>query len=575
MPKNSPAHANEVPLRHGALLVALMLISIAASWTGADYCLPHNSHNDEIVYHSQYTGLRDGDAVPEARRRYGAYPSAWMHVAARWPRENVARGQPSLEAELSASSGDMLFIRRCVGVIAALLVPATWLLARRFVSSGWSIAAAVLACTSVLQFCFSTQARPHAPATVAIVLGVVASIEVVRRGTWTSSLVAGFAAGAATAVLQSGVAVLLPLTAAHALRLRRDGQRAIARFALSSGVLVAMFLLANPGILPKLFAKPFSGGHGGAFLISHGVQLADFRGGGGQAVFRAFAFHDPLLSAIAAAALVAGVVLTLRRQDPYRSVRDEMLVVLAFVGPYLAALVLFERTFYRFALPLLPFAALFAVMGLRLLGRAGVVVCGALIAFQALCVFQIARLHQAGDTARQAARWIQENLDRGAARISISPWLDLPLIREPVALASHGLTYANEVAPWLDHQRAMPATDLARLGWSIVDLPLRGAAQRESMRADPAGFLRGLACDYLVVDVFDFGGRPLMSIVRDAARAEGRLVARFTPYGPDATHVRHIEPYVSSEIFEGDRFVWQIWGASAVGECIEVYAFDR
>ena len=249
--------------------------------------------------------------------------------------------------------------------------------------------------------------------------------------------------------------------------------------------------------------------------------------------------------------------------------------MLAFCVPFTVALGLFERTFYRFALPLFPFAALFAALGLRSLGRIGVVAGGALVVAQLACVVQVVRLHCAKDTAQQAAAWIQTHVDRASARIAISPWIDLPLIRDHAALAEHGLSSRDEVQPWLDHQRAMADPVLDALGWSIVDLPLRRAAQREALHADPRGFVRALNEDYLVLDVSEEGDRPLMTLVRDAARAEGRLVARFAPQGPDAARPYHIDPYVSAEVLPEDRFVWQIWGANAVGECLEIYRLER
>jgi hypothetical protein len=215
------------------------------------------------------------------------------------------------------------------------------------------------------------------------------------------------------------------------------------------------------------------------------------------------------------------------------------------------------------------------VLGFRSVGRAGVVASGVLLLAQTACVIQLVRLHAAKDTYEQAAAWIEQHADRSTARISISPWLELPLVRTHAALAAHGVQSHQEMAHWLDHQRAMPAQKLDALGWSIVDLPLRRGADRAAFTADPSAFLRSLNIDYLVIDVFEGQERPLMTAVRNAARAIGRLEARFTPNRNDADRARLLEPYAAVELWGDYRFVQQMWSASALGDCIEIYRFER
>ena len=163
---------------------------------------------------------------------------------------------------------------------------------------------------------------------------------------------------------------------------RRAGRRALLGLALALAAVIPIFLFAYPAVRANLLATPYAGGSGHGFLASHGVVLSDFQGGGAGAVYHAFAYHDPLLLAAAGATLIAGAVIVSRRKPLLQRPRDELLVVLAFCVPFLVALCLFERTFYRFALPLFPFAALFAVLGLRALGRIGVVAGGALVLAQ-------------------------------------------------------------------------------------------------------------------------------------------------------------------------------------------------
>jgi hypothetical protein len=562
-------------LRTPTVLLALMtVLFVVLGWTGIDYCLPHAAMNDEIVYYSQYRALVEEAESPETRRRFVAYPSLWVRAAVHLPRAAIDPDLRGTAVEVARATADFAFLRRCVVLLASLAIPATWLLARPFVGGGWALVAAALTGTSALFFSLATQARPHGVALPAIVLAVAAAARYARQGTFGASLAAAFAGGAPLAVLQNGIAAVLALAAAHVVRLRAAGRRALPGVLVSAVVVGAIYLVAYPAELAKLLARTYAGSTRHGFLASHGVVLEDFQGGGTIVVLRAMLHHDPLLFAAAAATLVAGVVLLGRGRRPLSGLRPELAVVLAFAVPYLVALCLFERTFYRFALPLVPCAALFAVIGLRALGRAGAFVAAGMLVTQAACLAQIVRLHVAGDTNARAADWIATNLDRGADRLAISPWLDLPLLRTSSALAAHGLASHEEVAPWLDHQRAMDPAELDRHGWSIVDLPLRSAAQRAALLTDPAAFVRGLEADLLVLDVFPGNERPILARVRDGARAAGELVARFLPRG-DGEASDQVDPYVSMELFARDRLVLQVWDARLLGTGIEIYRIAR
>src|SRR6185295_11931912 len=103
-------------------------------------------------------------------------------------------------------------------------------------------------------------------------------------------------------------------------------------------------------------------------LSGHLVALRLFNGAGFAKVYDALRGYEPWMSALG----VAGVVFALldgiaRRRthsaDPgesdtdTREARRALLVVLAYAIPYLVAIGLYERTYQRFALPLVPFVA--------------------------------------------------------------------------------------------------------------------------------------------------------------------------------------------------------------------------
>lgn len=564
---------SSTPWWHRALLVTLVLLCVALRWTGIDYGLPHITNADERVYLSQYLDLREPGEVTELRPRHNAYPDLWMRVAALVPRAELAssNADASVDVALAAASSDLVFVRRCVALLASFVVVGTWLVARRFTSSGWSLAAAALSGASVLNVCHSTQARPHAVESAAIVLAVAASIAVARKGTLRASIMAALATGASIAVLQSGAAALIPFAVAHALRFRADRARAAIHFALAGALVGLIFVVAYPGVLlDRLMGR---GASAQGFLTSHSVSTAEFEGGGAKAMFLAFWNHDPLLLVACTAAIFAYVVAMLARREPPPRARVELLVVLAFVVPYSIALGLFQNTYYRFVLPLVPFAAVFAVLGFRALGRAGPWVCGVLVLVQTASVVQVMRLHRAPDTCERAAAWLRENVDRASARISIAPTTDVPLLRTSSALAAESTSPPSSYEPWIAYQRTMPAATLDAEGFAITDLTLRLASQRDAAIDDPRAFLRASKARFLLLEVFDDTERPLFAALRRAAQEEGTLVASFVPEGVRARDPHGIEPYASAEYFPKDRFVWRIFDADALGPYLEIYRF--
>jgi hypothetical protein len=559
------------PRSHRVLLAALVLLCVALRWTGIEYGLPHLSNLDERVYLSQYLDLREPGGVTQPRPRHAAYPDLWMHAAALVPRADPGPPATDLERQRAQASADIAYLRRWVALLSSIVVVGTWLVARRFMSSGWSLAAAALAGLSVLNLCHSTQARPHAIECTAILFAVAAAIDVARKGTWRASVVAALVTGAAIAVLQSGVAALFPFVVAHALRVRTDGARALGRLAVAAVIVVAIALFAYPGIVDGWTERD---GNARGFLGEHTVNLADFRGQGSKAVVLAFWNHDPLLL-VACAAAIMGVAARFRSQRKLSArIGPELCVVLAFVVPFLVVLGLYKHTYYRFVLPLFPFAAVFTVHWMQSMRRIGQWICGIVLLAQLGLVIQVVRLHRAPDTAERAAAWLAEHVERETTRVWIAPTTDVPLLRTSAALKSEGASPRSAFAPWIDYQRSLANEVLDAHGFSILDLPLRFEQQRALLTADPDAFVRGLGASYLVLEVFDDSERPVLSALRRAAQARGTLLASFVPEGAQASDPHGIEPYASAEYYAQDRFVWRILDAEALGPYLEIYRFE-
>jgi hypothetical protein len=97
------------------------------------------------------------------------------------------------------------------------------------------------------------------------------------------------------------------------------------------------------------------------YLKGHMVMIGSFNGRGAAAVARALWEYEPLLGTLALLGLLrAGLAAPPAPAviDPAR--RRDLWVVLAFALPYLLSQLLYERTYQRFLLPLLPYACILA-----------------------------------------------------------------------------------------------------------------------------------------------------------------------------------------------------------------------
>jgi hypothetical protein len=559
-----------------ALLLVLLTIACAGlGWSGVRCGLPHVQNADEWIYLAQYRHIRGEPLISQAYPRANAYPNLWIRAAAWLPRTRPASAPTTVAEHIEAATSDLVFLRRCAALLASLVVPATWFLARRFLSSGWSLATAALAGWTVLHASFASQARPHAFAAAAIVFAVAAAVDVVRFGTLRASVVAGLATSLAVALLQNGIAVCPALAFAHLLRVRSDGWRAIQNLAMASAIVGATVVAAYPGMLIDRLFPGADPAFRPSFFAPHLVTTDDFVGGGAPIVLRAFWFHDPLLGAVCVASIVAFAAAWVLRRKPLARRGRELLVVLAFVIPFGAALIAFGHTYYRFALPLFPFAALFAMLGLGALRKAGVVLAGLLLAFQLASVVQLARVRLAPDTCELAAEWISTHADRATARIAIMPSSDLPLLRTAAALASENNSSPGVYARWIDYQRTVEAAELDALGWSIVDLPLRRQKHRAALVEDPAAYARELDADYVIIEVFEPGTRDILARVRAAVGTAGTVVATFVPEGEGARDPHSLDPFCGAEAFPRERLAWRLFGAEALGPHLEIWRIRR
>lgn len=580
-----------------ALLAAATLFALALRLSGLGFMLPHLPNLDERVYLCQMHILRDGPLTIGELQNEAFYPNSIPRVCAWLTRKHEFR-EPArdLSEHLARASADTIALRRLVAWLSVLLVPGTYWLVRRFFDRTTSVVAAWFVAGSVMHLWYAQQARPHAVEASLALAAVIGALRVLRRGDFQAYLFAGVAAALSIATLQSGLAVLLPLAGAHALRKREQRVR-------SGAGLFAAFLLCFLAVrifYPFLFEegggqialKPISDSSGEFDLSGHAIRLAEFNGRGFAYVVRAFVDYDPLLLALSVVGL-ATLALAVRRAVQHREPllkpvdhRRELYVVLAYALPYLAAIGSFEGTRQRFVLPLLPFAACLAayavVSGARALARRvskrrlrAFVLATPLVMIvlvQSALAIEIAALRRAPDTSTQAAHWICDHLAPGADHIALLPTLELPLLRERSGLEHFAREEIRYVRPWPFYQLRLDDDERVGVAFDLFDMPLWGAGLRGKIHRDPDAYVCDLDLDYAILLIGGADPSATYDRLSEAVRARGRLVARFSPWRAGQAERAPILYYLDTEFADEAHLLWRALAMRCLGGTVEIYS---
>lgn len=476
------------------LLWLVVLAALVLRLWGLGYGVPTWEEPDpDIPAHVDM--LREGWKGNETLSAVEAPDEQYPHLVADVARLLPARPPTSgadapkeLAGHLRAAAWTHVQVRWIVALAALACVPLTFVLARRFVRDGWAVFAAALVATSLLSQSFAQQARPHAVATTLMVAALSADLKVVREGTWRAYALAALFSALALGTLHNSLAILLAGLAAHLLR--GGGAK---KLDLKLALPIVACALALPVFYPFLFAEveQVRGVEEGAIKFAeHSVALGQFVGKGFPVVAQVAWNYEPVLVVLLGVALVALVAL---RGEARAERRRERLVVLAFVLPYLLVIGLFERTYERFLLPLVPCGAVFAAWGLQQVAgrfgrKLGVGIAALALVVPTFVCAKLAWLRSRPDTLGEVAQWLEARPGARAETVYLSaapPALDLPLVREPEGLHFYGKLPKMPLSVWTGWQAKVGDFPAEIQRWDLRWL----VAPRGPAAADLPGYL--------------------------------------------------------------------------------------
>jgi hypothetical protein len=573
-------------------VLALTALGIALRLSGIGFLLPHMTEIHERVFISQVHAMQ----VAGGADSYGYYPNLVARVAVAWPHGEVAAAGSSLAEELERAAEPVLRLRTIVALLSVLIVPATYLLARRFFARPASLFAAALMSVNLMDVWFAGMARPHAVAAGFMVLALAGALEVRRRGDALAYVFGGLSAGLAIATLESGAAVLPALVAAHLLRRKEGSAHPYAWISAAIAIVVLCVRIFYPFLFAHGDASQATelGFEGGEFrLAGHLVFLDQFNGKGFAVVLRALWDYEPLVSLCAAAGACMAIARAVRtklapelRSDLPPELYRDLAVVLAFAVPYLLVIGAYGPTLDRFVLPLMPLVVLLAVYALREIGErvaaslrspalartAAWIPAAMLLAVDAALAAHVGAIRRAPDTPTQAARWIEAHVNRTTESIALPAGWDLPLARRRLPDKMDAAHWsANH--PWLDFQALSHASDRDAIAYDIRWLPLLSDRERAAARADPDAFAEHIDATYVVLDVGEATLIPVLQRVRDAVRRRGVLAARIAPWRAGFESEKPFS-YDSYRPREEGSWAWCSAQADAIGPVIEIYRLE-
>lgn len=556
-------------------LLALTLWTALVRVVGYDFGVPLVKEADTfIVEHVRM--LNEGEVKIDRAQSALQYPSLLAEFTALLSdRTLTPTGEErTLEEHLRSAATLWLQVRLVVALASVLIVPATFLLARRFVTDGWALFAAALMSFSLLHVFFAQQARCHGLVASLAALSIVAILWMRRRPSWTSYLCVAVLVALTGGAFHSGLAVMAPLVAAQLLR--KDKRWGDARLLIPLALTAVSFRVFYWYYFDEQ-ARAAKGENDGTIeAFTQGL----FDGSGFARLARTAWYYEPAMSVLVLVALGALLATRGRRALGEKPVDGrEVLVVASYVAPYLLLAGLFSATYERFLLPLLPHFAVFATWGLSTLWtrlssssarRAFVAASVASLLLPAAASTKLSWLRAQPSTMDEATGWIRANVrDPATDAVFALPPLDFGVFRTAESLR-YPPGRAAFFTPWTIYQNKLGDAPRPDPSYRIYWLSAKeGHAHLETADQIEA-YLRSHGPGVFIVERIHANQSLGRSRIADALAARGRLLARFSPDGdPHLTHHKLWDQDVEAPGWP--HVTWRVLRARAVGSVLEIY----
>lgn len=412
-----------------AALVGVVALAVALRFYGLRWGLPGSLHS--YSYHpDEFLTLGAAFGAVYLGRSLNPglfnYPSLYIYAAALAIAVALGYGMEP----------DGASIYLCARVVTAAMgvaaVAITYWAGRALFGVAAGLVGALILCVAPLHVQHSHFATVDVPSTFFVAAALGFAGMVLKRGAWRDYVLGGAIAGLAAGTKYNAGFVILAVIAAHFMR-EKPGWGALrsGRLWTAFACAAAAFLVSTPGAV--LYAPSFLYGltyemrHA---ATGHGLVFAG-TGSGFVYTFASSLWYGlgPGLAMLFAAAVVWAIA----RRD------RAALVVLAFALPYYALVSVSQVRFARYALPLLPTAALLTGwlahdVWLRL-SRWSVptsrwvwaAACALAVAQALVNAVTLDRLFTAPDPRDQAARWISAHVREGASVGVVEvPWFYSP-----------------------------------------------------------------------------------------------------------------------------------------------------
>jgi hypothetical protein len=547
-PTETAANDRRASVAEIAGIVALCALAIVLRLRGIGYLLPVMPLSDGLHIIRQVDVLRGKNDLATKEKFF--YPKLLPEITALLPDEGRTHALPEtpLEDHLGMASEPWRQVRIVSALLSILIVPGTWLLARRFFSGGWPLFAASLVTTSLLHTVFSSQEKPHGILAAFLVLAVVAAMRVSRRGDVASYLWFGIAAALAIGSIHSGATVLALFPAIVFLREKKTSRASVAWLLASFALVVASVWYFYPNLSGGESAAPPNPGAPGKRIFDlsgHLISLDRFQGGGFRVIVENLWSYDPVLFFGTLLGIGVALVVLVRNgwtRDARR--RKDLAIAASFALPYFVVVGMYDLSLERFVMPLLPYfaclaafgiATLFAVITAKLHAasrvRKLVPATAALVPALALIpAWRLGTVREAPDTFERAAECVAKSAHSGDERVVVVPSLDLPLLHGEQSLrenAKHPMR-----SNWVRYQMQLGPGERTGPEFELFISPKSIPEAQQELASDPLAYFREFGARYVVLGV-EADATQLMAKVRAVVEANADLVCRASPMRDD------------------------------------------